>query len=59
MAFPAGTSTEYMGTARWMAAANGRAGGKVSTDAKAAAARANGKLGGRPKKSKADDLITG
>ena len=49
----------YMGTARWMAAANGRAGGKISTDAKAAAARENGKLGGRPRKSKADDLITG
>jgi hypothetical protein len=41
----------YLGTKRWMAAQNGSAGGKVSTEAKAAAARENGKLGGRPKKT--------
>jgi hypothetical protein len=39
-----------LGTKRWMAARNGKAGGKASTEAKAAAARENGKLGGRPKK---------
>ena len=36
-----------LGTKRWMAEI-GAAGGKASTVAKAAAARANGKLGGRP-----------
>lgn len=40
----------YLGTKRWMAAKNGSAGGKVSTEAKAAAARDNGRLGGRPRK---------
>jgi len=30
----------------------GRLGGKATSEAKAAAARANGKLGGRPKKPK-------
>lgn len=33
------------------AAQMGKAGGKASTDAKAAAARENGRRGGRPKKS--------
>ena len=47
----------YLGTKRWMAAKNGRAGGKVSTEAKASAARSNGKLGGRPKKQKAEELL--
>lgn len=41
----------YLGTKRWMAAKNGSAGGKVSTEAKAAAARENGRLGGRPRKT--------
>jgi hypothetical protein len=41
----------FLGTKRWMAATNGKVGGKVSTEAKAAAARENGKLGGRPKKA--------
>jgi hypothetical protein len=40
----------FLGSRRWMAAANGRIGGKASGDAKAAAAKANGKLGGRPRK---------
>lgn len=35
-----------------MAAQMGKVGGKASTDAKTAAARENGKLGGRPKKAK-------
>jgi hypothetical protein len=39
-----------LGTKRWMAARNGEAGGKARTEAKAAAARKNGTLGGRPKK---------
>ena len=34
------------------AVALGRLGGKATSEAKAAAARANGKLGGRPKKPK-------
>jgi len=42
----------YLGTRRWMAARNGQAGGKVSNEAKAAAARENGKRGGRPKNLK-------
>jgi len=36
------------GTARWMAALNGRRGGQSTTPAKAMAARANGAKGGRP-----------
>lgn len=43
-----------LGTKRWMAAKNGEAGGKARTEAKAAAARKNGTLGGRPKKSAAE-----
>lgn len=38
-----------LGTKQWMAQI-GATGGKASTAAKAAAARANGKLGGRPRK---------
>ncbi len=41
---------KFLGARRWVAAENGRIGGKSSTAAKAAAARANGKLGGRPRK---------
>jgi hypothetical protein len=40
----------FLGSRRWMAAQNGRAGGKASSEAKAVAARANGLRGGRPKK---------
>jgi hypothetical protein len=40
----------FLGTRQWMAAQMGKAGGKATTPAKAAAARANGKLGGRPRK---------
>ena len=42
----------FLGSRRWVAAAMGKAGGKAATDAKIAAARANGKLGGRPKKAR-------
>lgn len=38
------------GTRRWMAQVMGRAGGLSSSSAKQAAARANGRLGGRPRK---------
>lgn len=38
------------GTKRWMAAQLGASGGRASTTAKAAASRANGAKGGRPKK---------
>ena len=40
----------FLGSKRWMAAQMGKVGGKAVTDAKTAAARENGKLGGRPKK---------
>ncbi|MBA5685836.1 DUF2442 domain-containing protein [Rugamonas apoptosis] len=43
----------FLGTQRWMAAQRGKAGGSAITPAKAAAARENGKLGGRPRKEKA------
>lgn len=40
----------FLGSQRWMAAAMGRAGGRSASEAKATAARANGRLGGRPKR---------
>ena len=43
----------FLGSRQWMAGENGRIGGKVSGDAKAAAAKADGRLGGRPRKMKA------
>jgi hypothetical protein len=42
----------FLGSRRWMAAELGKIGGRVSTEAKADAARRNGRLGGRPKKLK-------
>ena len=44
------------GSRRWMAARLGARGGKAKSKAKARAARANGKLGGRPRKAKARRL---
>jgi len=41
---------DIFGSRNWMAAALGKAGGSRSTSAKAEAARANGRLGGRPRK---------
>jgi hypothetical protein len=41
-----------LGSKRWIAAEHGKIGGSASTRAKAAAARRNGKLGGRPRKVK-------
>lgn len=40
----------FLGSRRWMASQMGKVGGRASTDAKAAASRENGKLGGRPRK---------
>jgi len=40
----------FLGSRQWMAARLGHAGGKSTSTAKRAAARANGRLGGRPKK---------
>ena len=39
-----------LGSRKWMAARLGAAGGQARSEAKAAASRANGKLGGRPRK---------
>jgi hypothetical protein len=41
------------GSRRWMAAQLGQRGGSARSAAKATAARANGKLGGRPRKREA------
>ena len=43
----------FLGSRRWMAAQLGKAGGQARSVAKVAAVRANGKLGGRPKKAAA------
>lgn len=40
-----------LGTRAWMASLLGRAGGQASTPAKAAAARENGRKGGRPRRA--------
>ena len=42
----------FLGSKRWIAAEHGKLGGSASSTAKAAAARRNGKLGGRPAKIK-------
>jgi hypothetical protein len=41
----------FLGSRNWMAARLGERGGKAKTSAKARAARRNGKLGGRPRRS--------
>jgi len=43
----------FLGSKAWMAARMGEAGGRATTQAKQAAARANGRLGGRPRKKAA------
>ncbi|WP_421997010.1 DUF2442 domain-containing protein [Reyranella sp.] len=48
-----GLLTGQFGSRQWMAAQLGQRGGSARTAAKAAAARANGKLGGRPRKHEA------
>jgi hypothetical protein len=40
----------FLGSKRWMAAHLGARGGQIRSQAKAAASRRNGKLGGRPRK---------
>ena len=40
-----------LGTRRWMAKMLGKAGGRSTSSVKQAAARANGRLGGRPRKA--------
>lgn len=40
-----------LGSRKWMARALGKAGGTQTSEAKAEAARANGRLGGRPRKT--------
>jgi hypothetical protein len=41
----------FLGSRRWMASRLGRVGGESRSAAKRAAARANGRMGGRPKKT--------
>jgi hypothetical protein len=48
-----GLLTGEFGSHRWMASKLGRRGGSSRSAAKTAAARANGKLGGRPRKPEA------
>lgn len=48
----------FLGSRRWMAAQLGKAGGRATSRAKTAAVRANGRLGGRPKKSQAHDVVS-
>lgn len=48
-----GLLTETLGSREWMAAQLGAAGGRARSPAKAAAARANGRRGGRPTKGRA------
>ncbi len=47
----------FLGTRQWMAARMGQRGGKATTEAKTSAARANGRLGGRPRKAKPADIV--
>lgn len=42
--------SNFMGSKNWLASEMGKSGGKQSSVAKANASKANGKLGGRPKK---------
>lgn len=44
----------FFGSRKWAAAQLGARGGKVTSEAKAAAARANGALGGRPRKRRTE-----
>lgn len=48
-----GLLTETLGSRAWMAAQLGAAGGRARSPAKAAAARENGRRGGRPRKAPA------
>ncbi len=44
----------FLGTKSWLAAQMGKIGGLASSDAKADAARRNGRMGGRPRKTPVD-----
>lgn len=46
----------FLGSKRRMASQMGKTGGKVLSEGQAAAARANGRLGGRPRKMKPGDM---
>jgi len=46
----------FLGSRQWMAQAMGKIGGKAVTPQKADAARANGRLGGRPRKIRAVEV---
>jgi hypothetical protein len=46
----------FLGSRHWMAEQLGRAGGQARSESKTAAVRANGKLGGRPKKIRVADV---
>src|SRR5712692_2033535 len=48
-----------LGSRAWMAAHLGARGGRATSSAKSAAARANGRLGGRPRKPKARGVLPG
>jgi len=48
----------FLGSRRWMAAQLGKAGGSATSHAKTAAVRANGKLGGRPKKIHVAEVVS-
>ncbi len=46
----------FMGSRKWIASQLGKSGGKSTSAAKSAAARSNGKRGGRPKKPRVADV---
>jgi len=46
----------FLGSRNWMAARMGQRGGQATSEAKTTAARANGRLGGRPRKASPTDV---
>lgn len=47
----------FLGSRSWMAERLGKAGGQARSEAKTAAVRANGRLGGRPRKPRVADVV--